>query len=73
MKISKYWKSILAVLGATGVAAEVVVSDNMITGNEWVNLGIALFTAVGVFLVPNKDGSESSHPGVHAGQDWERL
>ncbi|MEU8035723.1 hypothetical protein [Streptosporangium sp. NPDC049078] len=73
MQISKYWKSVLATVGATVVAAEAVVSDGVVTDNEWVNLGIAALTAVGVFLVPNREAKENGHPGAHAGRDLHGL
>ncbi|MBG0828571.1 hypothetical protein HS041_12405 [Planomonospora sp. ID67723] len=66
MQISKYWKSVLATLGATVVAAEAIVDDSVVTDNEWVNLGIAALTAVGVYLVPNKnDGRTPGYRGDH--------
>ncbi len=77
MQISKYWKSVLATVGAVVVAAEAVVDDAVVTDNEWVNLGIAALTAVGVFLVPNRDAGTNRtsgyHPGEHAGRDLHGL
>lgn len=55
MKISPYWKSAVAVLGAVVVAVDAVVGDLVVTGTEGVNIGIALLTAFGVYFVKNKD------------------
>lgn len=55
MKISPYWKSVVAVLGAVVVAVDAVVGDLVVTGTEGVNIGIALLTAFGVYFVKNKD------------------
>ncbi|MFI0418874.1 hypothetical protein [Spongiactinospora sp. 9N601] len=76
MKIGKYWKSVLAVVGAVVVAGEAVIDDQLITPNEWVNLGIALLTAIGVWAVPNKGAGARTagyHPGGHAGRDLHGL
>ncbi|MBB5130549.1 hypothetical protein HNP84_000237 [Thermocatellispora tengchongensis] len=73
MKIGKYWKSILATTGAVVVAGEAVVSDGVITGNEWVNLVIALATAVGVYLVPNTEGGEAARTRGYQGQHGDRF
>lgn len=60
MKIAEYWKAVVALVGAIAVAGQAVVSDGMVTDSEWVNLALAVVTAVGVLVVKNeKSPSES--------------
>ncbi|MDF5755834.1 hypothetical protein [Spongiactinospora sp. TRM90649] len=75
MKISKYWKSLLAVVGAVVVAGEAVVGDLVITPDEWVSLGIALLTALGVWAVPNAPAGDGEPygGGAHRGRDLSGL
>lgn len=53
MKISPYWKSVVAFVGALAVAAETVIGDNFVSPDEWVNVALAVVTAVGVYFVKN--------------------
>ncbi len=52
--MSKYTKGIVAVVGAGVFALQAAITDNVVTGNEWVGIGVAVLTAVGVYLFPNK-------------------
>jgi hypothetical protein len=62
MQLSPYAKAILAValplLGTIATAIQAAISDDVITGNEWTKIGIALATALvtgaAVFKVPNR-------------------
>lgn len=51
-----YRKSITALItGLLGWAAVVIVSDSIkITASEWLALGVAAATALGVYTVPNE-------------------
>ena len=54
--MSRYTKSILAVLAAVLTALTAAVTDNRIDAAEAINVAIAGVTAVGVFVVPNLPG-----------------
>lgn len=54
MKISKYWKGVVAGLSPVLIAIQSAVTDDQITSSEWVAIGIAVLTAVGVISVPNR-------------------
>jgi len=49
-----YAKAILAVLGAGVVALQAALEDDVVLANEWTTVAIAVITAVGVYLIPNK-------------------
>jgi len=61
--MNAYRKTIAAVLGAGGTWCLAALSDGSITTMEWVALGIALATALGVYTVPN-DPSTTADPDV---------
>ncbi len=50
----RYAKSILAVIGAGVLALQAALEDDVVLANEWTTIAIALITAIGVFLIPNK-------------------
>ena len=50
----KYAKSIVAVVGAGVAALSLALEDGVILGNEWTAVAIAVITAIGVYLTPNK-------------------
>ena len=55
MNVSPFWKAVVAVIGAAVVAAEAAfVGDNAITHQEWISIGLAIATAIAVYVVPNK-------------------
>lgn len=51
----KYAKAVVAVVGAVVAALQFALEDGVIVGQEWTTIVIAIITAVGVFLVPNKE------------------
>lgn len=53
-KLRPYYKTIAAALGATAIALQSAYTDGEITSAEWVAIGIAALTALGVFGVENK-------------------
>jgi len=52
--MNKYAKGIVAVVGAGVFALQAALTDSTVTSNEWVGIGVAVLTAVGVYLFPNK-------------------
>ena len=53
--LAQYAKAIVAIIAAALAVLGAAVTDGIITPIEAVNIAIALFTAVGVYLVPNLD------------------
>lgn len=53
MNIGSYAKSIVMIIAAGVAILTAALSDNVVTATESVNIGIAVVTAVGVYLVPN--------------------
>lgn len=51
----KYAKAFVAVAGAVLAAIAVALEDDVFSQAEWVAVGVAFLTAVGVYLVPNRD------------------
>ncbi len=51
--MSKYLKSIVAVVIAALTALQAAISDSVVTQNEWVIIALAVVGAIGVFAVPN--------------------
>lgn len=51
--IGKYAKTVVAVLLGVGYAAQAAIVDGTITNTEWVGIGLAVLTAVGVYAAPN--------------------
>ena len=54
VKVKRYSKSILALVGAVGTWATAALADGVVTGQEWTALGVATLTALGVYTVPNQ-------------------
>lgn len=52
-KAKQVTKAIIAVAGAVGVAVAAAITDDTITSAEWVTIGIAFVTAVGVYWFKN--------------------
>ena len=52
--LARYRKTVAAVLGAAGTWCVAALPDGDVTQMEWVALGIALATALGVYSVPNR-------------------
>lgn len=53
LALGKYRKTVAAVLGAAGVWCTAALSDGTVSTMEWVALGIAVATALGVYNVEN--------------------
>lgn len=54
LKLSPYFKSIAAALGAAVIAVQAALTDGEITSAEWLTIGIAVLTTLGVFQVENR-------------------
>jgi len=52
--MGRYAKAIVAVIGAGVAALSLALDDGIIVGAEWTTIVIAVVSAVGVYLVPNK-------------------
>lgn len=50
---SRYAKAIVAIISAVAVAVAAALSDTVVTTTEVAGVGVAVLTAVGVYLVPN--------------------
>lgn len=58
---SKNAKGIVSAFAAVLAVAATVLSDNVVTAQEFVTLAIAAITAVTVYVVPNMDGQYTRH------------
>lgn len=54
---SAYAKAVVAILAAVAGVLAAALTDDVVTQLELANIGVALLTAVGVYLVPNLDKS----------------
>ena len=52
--MSAYAKSVVAVIGAAIAALQFALEDGIVVGQEWTTIIIAVVTAIGVYLVPNR-------------------
>lgn len=62
MKLGPYAKSVVAALLAGAYALQAAISDENVTNTEWVAIGIAVLTAVGVYAVPNRPYPDPDNP-----------
>lgn len=53
LKIGTYAKALLAILAAGLVVLAAAITDDDVSSPELVNVGIAIVTAIGVYLIPN--------------------
>lgn len=53
MNISVYAKSIVMIIAAGIAILGSALTDNLVTPIEYVNIAIAMVTAIGVYLIPN--------------------
>ncbi|MFI0357312.1 hypothetical protein [Actinomadura sp. 9N407] len=54
MKISKYWKGVIAGAGPVLYAVQAAVTDSQVTTSEGITIGLAVLVALGVYAVPNR-------------------
>jgi hypothetical protein len=58
MKISKYWKAVVAGVAAGAASLSTALQDGTITGQEGLTAGLAVLGALGLtWLVPNRQPS----------------
>ncbi len=62
--MSRYLKSIVAVVIAGLTTLQAAISDSNITQNEWVLIALSVVGAIGVYAVPNTP-STSAPTGHH--------
>lgn len=55
MKIGNYAKFGVAAVLAVATAFQAAISDSILTNTEIVTVGLALLTALGVYVVPNSE------------------
>jgi hypothetical protein len=53
-KLAHYWKALVAFLSPVVIVVQSAVTDDVITQEEWVKIGVAVVAAVGVLVVANK-------------------
>ncbi len=54
LRISRYWKGVIAGTVPVVLAVQAAVTDSRIEPTEWIPIGIAVLAALGVVRVPNK-------------------
>jgi hypothetical protein len=52
--MGKYAKTIVAVIAAAAIAAQLAIEDGSITGAEWWTIVLAGLGAAGVYRIPNR-------------------
>jgi multidrug transporter EmrE-like cation transporter len=58
MRLSPFWKTVVAAIGAAAIAVKAaLVGDELISTQEWVEIGLAVATVIGVYIVPNREPS----------------
>jgi hypothetical protein len=55
MNLSPFWKTVVAALGTVAIGVKAaLVGDELISPQEWIEIGIAAATTFLVWLVPNR-------------------
>jgi len=64
MRVSKYWKAVVAAVAAGGAALSTAVQDGQVTASEWwAVIGAVVMAAGATWAVPNrgvKDGEDGT-------------
>ncbi|MFH9073459.1 hypothetical protein [Streptomyces alboflavus] len=64
MRISKYWKAVVAAVAAGAAALATALDDGTVTAQEGLTVGLAVLGALGLtWAVPNKARTPSTPPG----------
>lgn len=67
MRISKYWKAVVAALAAGTASLVTALDDGTITAQEGFTAGIAVLGALGLtWLVPNRQAAKHAAPSSEA-------
>ncbi|REF00284.1 hypothetical protein [Thermomonospora umbrina] len=59
----KYAKTIIATVLAAAYAVQAAITDETVTTTEWVGIVLAVLTALGVYVVPNRPTARDEVPG----------
>lgn len=62
LRISKYWKGVIAGLGPVLLAVQAAASDGGIDASEGIGIGIAVLVALGVIATPNRQTDPDTLP-----------
>lgn len=62
LRISRYWKGVIAGSVPVALAVQAAVTDSRIEPTEWIPIGIAVLAALGVVRVPNKTDDPDTLP-----------
>lgn len=56
LRVSPYWKAVIAGLGPVVTLAHAAVGDSVITSSELIDVSLLVLVALGVYHVPNRPG-----------------
>jgi hypothetical protein len=59
MKLGSYAKTIVAGVLAAAYTLQAALTDDTVTTTEWVGIGLAVLTALGVYITPNSTKADS--------------
>lgn len=66
MKVSRYWKAIVAAVAAGAGSAGTALQDGKVTAPEAVTIALAVLAALGfTWAVPNRPATAAEPPQVH--------
>ena len=63
LKVSKYWKGVVAGLGPVLLVVQAAVDNGSIDAGEGIGIGIAVLVALGVIATPNRTADPDTLPG----------
>lgn len=63
LRISKYWKGVVAGLGPVLLAIQAATSDGGVDASEGIGIGMAVLVALGVIATPNRQTDPDALPG----------
>ncbi|WP_433465693.1 hypothetical protein [Spirillospora sp. CA-128828] len=63
LRISKYWKGVIAGCGPVLLAVQAAADDGYVDAGEGIVIGIAVLVALGVIATPNKTTDADTLPG----------
>lgn len=73
LKISEYWKGIIAALVPVALLIQAAISDSSISGDEGVKIGLAIIGAVGVVWKANRPKTPSDVVPGYQRQDQRKT